>query len=544
MLNLSDNELDRLSREAASQHDPGDLTGPQAWERLEVRLDKELGRAGPDASRGLGGFRRLPFQFAPVILLIVGVSWYLVRQAKGRKTEHSGSPPLTVVKTPPQQPGTLASDSSLKNPVYSDKSTSTPYHQDQNQNTDLSAADGATASAPNSAGTPAATGATSGTSHTSPNPAGSSGASTGSPALSNSSSASTGSPALSNSSGTSLHTAGASRKPTSLSGTSRKPTDLSHTSKPRSNASIAGAGAHNINTRNRRNHRNPANQSTAGANNGRLPDNIDKGSGSLTDQQASGQNATPAGPEWSFVQRPHSLRNHPYISDSALRAFTVQNPADPGKKSGPSLRINRSLTFGLLVAPDFSSVNALAGDKPGSSIGLTLDYQFRNRWHLGTGLLFSKKNYTARGTDYHAPPGYYWQNGIMRNVDFVKGTMTMMEIPINLRYDFSVTGNTLFFVSGGVSTYLFGNEDCNYYYDFAGREVCRKFQYTNKHSAFSSANLSLGVETGISNDFSILVAPYMKLPTSDIGFGKIRMNSVGINVSLRYSPVISRKRQH
>ena len=112
MLNLSDNELDRLSREAASQHDPGDLMGPQAWERLEVRLDKELGRAGPDISRGLRGFRRLPFQYAPVILLIVGVSYYFVKQAKGRKAENSGSPPLTVVKTPQQQPGSMASDSS------------------------------------------------------------------------------------------------------------------------------------------------------------------------------------------------------------------------------------------------------------------------------------------------------------------------------------------------------------------------------------------------------------------------------------------------
>src|SRR6185503_9749295 len=125
MLNLSDNELDRLSREAASQHDPGDLTGPQSWERLELRLDKELGRAGPDMSRGLRGIRRLPFQYAPVLLLVVGVTWYFVK-AKGRKQESSGSPPLTVVKTPREQAG-ADSISSLKNPAYSDKSTSTFY---------------------------------------------------------------------------------------------------------------------------------------------------------------------------------------------------------------------------------------------------------------------------------------------------------------------------------------------------------------------------------------------------------------------------------
>jgi hypothetical protein len=195
------------------------------------------------------------------------------------------------------------------------------------------------------------------------------------------------------------------------------------------------------------------------------------------------------------------------------------------------------------VSPDFASVNALAGDKPGSSIGLTVDYQILDRWHLGTGLLFSRKNYTARGTDYKVPHDYYRSVGL-KGVDFVKGAMNMLEIPINLRYDFSVTGNTVFFASGGVSTYLFGSERSKYYFDFFGREVCREFQYTNKQSILSSANLSFGVETGVSNDFSIMVAPYMKLPLSDLGFGRIRMSSVGINVGLRYSPVLSRKRKH
>lgn len=203
------------------------------------------------------------------------------------------------------------------------------------------------------------------------------------------------------------------------------------------------------------------------------------------------------------------------------------------------------------MAPDFSSVNALAGDKAGSSFGLTVDYQFANRWRIGTGLFYSKKNYTARASDYHVPDGpwpggYYWSIGITKPVDFVKGSMTMLEIPLNLRYDFSVTGNTVFFASGGLSTYLFGTENCNYYYfnTFMGREMYKGFKYDNKPSFFSTANLSFGVETGISNDLSIMLAPYMKLPVSDLGFGKIRMSSVGINVAIRYSPVISRKRQH
>lgn len=542
MLNLSDNELDRLSREAASQHDPGDLMGPQAWERLEVRLDKELGRAGPDISRGLRGIRRLPFQYAPVILLIVGVSYYFVKQAKGRKAENSGSPPLTVVKTPQQQPGTMASDSSTQNPDYRDKSTSTPYHQDQSQNIDSNLASaeptpsglsGASpnvpagaAKAPNTSGsTPHASG---GTSNAFATPSGSSGATSGNSRISP---------------GNSGIASGKSER--TAKGLSN---DLS--AGRLSGASHYTAGSHLATATGSRN-RHPHDH--AGAN-GRQSDNTDRSNKDISktpsyintsSNNISGDHrpAEPAGLSRSFIQRPQFPRSHPTISDSALRAYTAQTPTNPGKKSGPSLRISRPLTFGLQVAPDFASVNALAGDKPGSSIGLTLDYQILDRWHLGTGLLFSRKNYTARGTDFKAPPDYYQSVGL-KGVDFIKGKMNMLEIPLNVRYDFSVTGNTIFFASGGVSTYLFGSERSKYYYDFAGREVCREFQYTNKHNILSSANLSLGVETGISNDFSIMVAPYMKLPLSDLGFGRIRMSSVGINVGLRYSPVLSRKRKH
>jgi hypothetical protein len=56
-------------------------------------------------------------------------------------------------------------------------------------------------------------------------------------------------------------------------------------------------------------------------------------------------------------------------------------------------------------------------------------------------------------------------------------------------------------------------------------------------------NLSLGVETGISNNLSLLVAPYVKLPSRNIGFGQVSVSSVGINFALKFAPVISRQRR-
>src|ERR1700761_1766543 len=100
MLNLSDKDLDRLSREAAEEHEPGDIGGPRSWDKLEIRLDRELGRISLNSPRGLRGFRRLPFYFTPTVLLLLGISYYFIRSNKQRGVS-SGSPPLTVIRPAP-----------------------------------------------------------------------------------------------------------------------------------------------------------------------------------------------------------------------------------------------------------------------------------------------------------------------------------------------------------------------------------------------------------------------------------------------------------
>ena len=537
MLNLSDNELDRLSREAASQHDPGDLLGPQSWDRLELHLDKELGKAGPDASRGLRGIRRLPFQYAPVLLLVVGVTYYFVK-AKGRKTESSGSPPLTVVKTP-QQTGT-SSDSSLKNPAYSDN-TSTLYP-------------GGDIPSGTTTGTPTAP-ASSPTGSPTRLEQPSAGPNSTSPAGDRTASG------LTNSSHTDRTAPGsgpdktASGKDRTASGPNRLSPGLADNSSSHiSSGQDRTASNHTVDD-SRKYH---GNNKTSGKGN-RFPGSADTHTaGDQTAIQDQTSRLTTAvsdqrsDPERVYIQHPFSLRSRPRTNgialraDSALQAYADQARKDQSKNAGPALHINRALGIGFQFAPDFTSINALAGDRPGSTLGLTLDYEILDGLHLGTGFLFSRKNYTARGIDYHTPPDYFRQNG-MKPADFVKGTMNMLEIPINVRYDFSRTpgGGTIFFASAGVSSYLFGQEHSNYYYDFFGSEACRDFHYSNTpNGLFASVNLSLGVEAKISNSVHALIAPYMKFPTSDMGFGKVKMNSVGINFAIRFTPVIARSRQH
>lgn len=248
----------------------------------------------------------------------------------------------------------------------------------------------------------------------------------------------------------------------------------------------------------------------------------------------------------AYVQRPRSLAKRPVIGDSALRAFNAKSGAPTLIKRKGIYEINRKWQFGLTIAPDFASVNSLAGDKAGSSIGLTVDYMFAPHWYLNTGLLATRRNYAARNQDYHAPPGFYQQYNIYSSsVTIVKGSFYMLEIPLNLRYDFSVAGNTLFFISAGSSSYLMTTENANMYWRHLSRDVCSSLDHLPTHGTnlFSTVNLSAGVETGLSNSFSLLVAPYMKLPTRKLGLGQVEMNSVGIDFTLKWAPITGRRRR-
>ncbi len=121
----------------------------------------------------------------------------------------------------------------------------------------------------------------------------------------------------------------------------------------------------------------------------------------------------------------------------------------------------------------------------------------------------------------------------------------MLEIPLNLRYDFSYTGNTMFFATAGISSYIRTSENCELLLQLVSEsQWMKEFQYPNQPDyLFSAINLSVGVETGISNSLSLLIAPYMKIPSRNIGFGQVQLSSVGIDFALKFAPVISRKRK-
>jgi hypothetical protein len=525
MLNLSDKELDRFSQEAAQEYEPGDVLGPRSWERLEARVTQEFGPPGWNPIRHI---RRFPFYYAPALLLLLGVGYYFLRPGVS-----SGSSPGATVKDPAEK-ASIQNQNSVSNKATSTRDSSTTDFHGSDAAT-ASGAAGATADGKASAGT--APGAKAGGEAASGAAAVRSAASSG---------ATAGGTAAVGSAASGVKSAAADRKVSRGTGSDATANGAGLT--------VAGSksGSGRRGSRGIGSDRRTGSRSGSGRlNDSKGADKADDNTIAVTTPLNSGANGTQGLTKaerelsLSYVQRPRPLGKRGPISDSALRAFNAKTgvPA-PIKRKGVYV-INRKWQFGLKIAPDFTSVNSLAGDKAGSSFGLTVDYNFAPHWYLGSGILATRRNYAARSQDYHAPPKFFQQNNIYGNVTFVKGSFYMMEIPLNLRYDFSIAGNTFFFISAGTSSYLMTTENANLYWRHFNMDECNSTDHLPIHrtNLFSTVNLSAGVEAGLSNSMSLLIAPYMKLPTRSLGLGQVQMNSVGIDFILKWSPVTGRGRR-
>lgn len=230
------------------------------------------------------------------------------------------------------------------------------------------------------------------------------------------------------------------------------------------------------------------------------------------------------------------------VSDSisATHLFKLNDISDSIKGTHASIpALNKTaqqhgFVFGILAGTDISTVKMYQMAKPGLSVGLTFAYRLHSKWELQTGLLYTQKNYTAKGTDYQ-PKAHYWTYYV--DLTEVTGSCNMWELPINLRYNFSTTKTTNWFATTGVSSYFMKKEDYDYYYYYNGQYKERNVVHDSSSNYWMGVlNFSGGMEKKLNSNFSIQAEPYLRIPLKELGFGNLSLNSLGVYVSLRYQP--------
>lgn len=204
------------------------------------------------------------------------------------------------------------------------------------------------------------------------------------------------------------------------------------------------------------------------------------------------------------------------------------------KLSAGKSGFKQPLSFGILTGIDYSRIHQTGNNKPGYDIGFQVSYNFSRRWSVNTGFIFTKKNYSALAKDFY-PPKHYWTTYVQ--LTSLEGDCDMWDIPLNVRYNFIVKPGNKWFVNAGTSSYIMRNQAYTYYF-VANNYPAQKDWKTGsqQNEWFNIINFSAGFEKALNKTWSLQTEPFVKLPVRGMGFGKMDISSYGIMLGVKYSP--------
>jgi hypothetical protein len=264
-------------------------------------------------------------------------------------------------------------------------------------------------------------------------------------------------------------------------------------------------------------------------------------SGNITNNNVAGENVvgqdvvTNSKP----VSTPGKIAEDKQISKTKTAEPLIEKPVVNKSKK----KTTNSFFFTLSAGADVSFVGS---DKLGTAKLLTgagLGYNFNNRFTIRAGVYSGRKIYSASGENYHPPADFYMHYRYLQNVD---ADCKVIEIPVSFSYNFNNAKKQTWFVSGGLSSFLMKKESYNYFYKYTatGPTINKKsvINNENKHY-FSVLTVSGGYQRNLNKNVSIMVEPYIKMPLSGVGYGKVKLNSTGLLFSVGIKPFNNSKKK-
>lgn len=218
--------------------------------------------------------------------------------------------------------------------------------------------------------------------------------------------------------------------------------------------------------------------------------------------------------------------------DKKLVATEEKPSASPPKKKSKKKPAGN---FGITVSagPDLSFVSLNELGKVTLMYGAGLSYRFaKQRIMVRTGFYSSRKIYSATPDQYQPTGGNY------PYLYEVAANCKVYEIPVSVSYHFGSRKNHNWFGSAGLSSFLMKTEYYDYQYKRPNGQTYnyeRTIQNENKHY-FSVLTLSGGYQYNVNKWLSFQGEPYVKLPLGGVGFGKVKLNSVGILFTATVKP--------
>lgn len=192
---------------------------------------------------------------------------------------------------------------------------------------------------------------------------------------------------------------------------------------------------------------------------------------------------------------------------------------------------NAGWQVSLVGGSNLSVISGNVSKTAGLNTGVMVQHRIsKSRVSLETGVIRETMEYAVNNKDYKPngqPVSARWSN--------IVGNCTMIDVPVNVRYDIVNKKKRNAFVSTGVSTTWMVDESYSYDRREDDGSIANYTREGNsKNNVYAVTNISAGYEQKFDKT-SIQVAPYYKIPLGNVGTGNVNLGSLGAQVSIKRS---------
>jgi hypothetical protein len=234
----------------------------------------------------------------------------------------------------------------------------------------------------------------------------------------------------------------------------------------------------------------------------------------------------------------------PLIISNNVNQDSVLNPKivleKPAEKPTTEDYFKKGFYGQIGYSPDISLVSEFDKEVSiGRNQAFLLNYRFSKKWSIQSGIIKAVKNYSAYPADYK----WVWKN-VNTPLKEIMAVCRMIDIPVNVRYDFKSSPRGKFFGSTGLTSYLMQKETYNYFYENDADPSIKWRQWNGKTGFYAAGvlNFSTGLEYKLTKKLSFQIEPFAKIPIKQIGFGKVKLSTYGVLVSANYPLNFSSKK--
>ena len=189
---------------------------------------------------------------------------------------------------------------------------------------------------------------------------------------------------------------------------------------------------------------------------------------------------------------------------------------------------------GIIAGPQFNQTKQQGFGNAGLSAGLIVGFHLNNRLSVETGLIISDKQYYSAGKYFDMSKISASMPAGMKLTQ-IQSKTTVLEIPLEIRYNLARISKGNLFAAGGFSSYIITREINQYQATVNGNDETLNGNYTTQQDYFAAAaKISAGYEWKAGKGLNLRLEPYLQIPLKTIGMGSMHVVSTGVYLGLTF----------